>query len=135
MKIKCTCGKTLTEDLRPMKKIGKRFVKNAYRNYFELFIPKGTFGIQKKSIYSWSEKDSGLSGLDVIQINKRLVVPAESILNGIVPPFKEGAGCCNYSAGCNLKCTCSKLIGEMHLDCYEENVVKFIPKNIVRSYK
>jgi hypothetical protein len=135
MKIKCTCGITLTEDLRPMKKIGKRFVKNYFRDYFELFIPKGTFVIQKKSVYSWNEKDSGLNSIDVIKTNQRLVVPAESILDGIVPPFKEGAGCCDYSLGYNLKCRCSKLIGEMYLDCHEENVVKFIPKNIVRSYR
>ncbi|CAL9964994.1 hypothetical protein VPHD479_0093 [Vibrio phage D479] len=64
-----------------------------------------------------------------------IVVGQSSIFDGIIPPFKRGHGCCNYSMGEKLKCECGNHIGHMYLDCYEDGSVHFVEKNVTRVYK
>lgn len=66
---------------------------------------------------------------------ERYVVNEVSVWPNLIPLMKTGHGCCNWSGGSKLKCWCGKVVGEMHLDCMELGVVKFIPKSTVRSYK
>lgn len=65
----------------------------------------------------------------------KIVCSEESILEGVIPKFKTGHGCCNYSMGEYLVCGCGNRVGHMYLDCYEDKTVEFIEKNVVRTYK
>jgi hypothetical protein len=136
IKIKCKCSKILTEDLRPMKKMGRRPHRyTGNEGKMELFYPKGTFHIQKKDKYSWGYEESGIKGhYSVIHVKERIIVSVESILQNVIPIFKDGYGCCNYSMGHELKCSCGVHVGDMHLDCYEDKVIKFCTKNTIRFY-
>lgn len=64
----------------------------------------------------------------------RIVVSRHSILDGIIPKFIDGGGCCDWSMGHPLKCSCGIMLGGMRLDCYESNSVHFNPRNVTRSY-
>lgn len=66
---------------------------------------------------------------------KKLVVGRLSLLRDIIPPFKSGFGCCDWSNGQELICSCGSNLGEMYLDCYEEGVVKFHESSVRRVYK
>jgi hypothetical protein len=137
VKINCKCGKPITTDLRPFKKLERRPHRyNGDQGSFEYYQPKGTFEIQKKEKYGWSHKDSGIEGYYVVvHVKDRILVPLESILENIVPTFIEGYGCCNYSMGHKLKCKCGVHIGDMYLDCYESGTIKLVPKNTHRCFK
>lgn len=67
-------------------------------------------------------------------VGKRLIVGELSILENIIPPFKGGYGCCNWSMGRELLCSCRNVLGEMYLDCYEDGVVEFDIKSVDRAY-
>jgi len=118
LKIACKCGKLLTKDLLPSSK-----------------LKSGSFSIQKKEKYSWKEEDSEIKDYyKIIHVPPRLIVPEKSILDNIIPEFKEGYGCCNYSNGKELICECTNKLGEMYLDCHEIKAIYFLPKNINRIY-
>lgn len=141
MKITCRCGKVLTETLRPLKKMGVRpyLYSDPEDNDVEeteTFYPRGTFELQRKRKYGWGFEDSGIKGYyKVIHEPEVLVVPQESVLEGVIPHMPQGYGCCNWSMGQELKCECGRVIAEMYLDCYEMQTVNFLSKQIVRSYK
>lgn len=71
-------------------------------------------------------------------VRKRLpmiAVGVSSILDDVIPPFKHGHGCCNFSMGEVMNCTCGNPVGHMYLDCYEDGSVHFIEKGVTRVYK
>lgn len=63
-----------------------------------------------------------------------LVVGENSVLDNIIPPFREGCGCCNHSMGGTLTCSCGNTLGKMYLDCYEDGSVRFYEKSVQRKY-
>tara|TARA_A100001391_G_scaffold141360_1_gene99221 strand:+ start:2400 stop:2918 length:519 start_codon:yes stop_codon:yes gene_type:complete len=65
---------------------------------------------------------------------KRFIVGKASVLDNIIPPFKSGYGCCNWSMGRKLTCSCGNTLGEMYLDCYEDGVVEFYVNKVDRVY-
>lgn len=65
----------------------------------------------------------------------KIVCSDSSVLEGVIPEFKRGHGCCNYSMGHYLLCSCGNRVVHMYLDCYEDKTVEFIENNVVRSYK
>lgn len=161
MKLHCRCGKCLTEDLYPVNpkydKQGrttnnKMFEKTKEVKYYdtneegdpvqEVYeshgrFKKGIFVKLRSHHYNWNFDHSGIKGyFAVIQKPERIAVSENSILSGIIPPFKAGYGCCNWSMGHELFCPdCQNVIGGLHLDCYEDGVVEFLERAVVRNYK
>lgn len=139
MKIFCNkCNKQLTIDLRPVKKtlINKAFEKIGDDDYFKYKLKKSVFFKEKKSIYSWKFKDHGIKGYFKIFHNKSgLVISGNSFLDSIIPAMPSGKGCCNWSSGQHLRCSCGNLLGEMYLDCYEDGTVKLFDNSTRRFYK
>jgi hypothetical protein len=80
----------------------------------------------------------GYSNLDYYRVlggePQMIVCSKLSVLDGVIPPFKRGHGCCNYSMGEELLCECGNNVGHMYLDCYEDNTVEFIEKKVTRNY-
>ncbi len=135
MKINCKCGKTITKDLRPFKKMDFR-PDIHFPDSTEAYFPEHVFLLSKKKKYKWSEEESGIQGYYRIFHYPEVITVSElSILPNIIPPFKEGEGCCNWSMGADLKCSCGTMLGYMYLDCYEGQTIDFLTRNIVRSYK
>ena len=164
MKLKCNkCKTILTKDLRPVKvkfdKGGDIF--NKWQVWTQIpdkyhdpeidgeIIPmvygnmkSGIFYQTKKEVWNnkiepWGGEDDTQVGnyLRVIKESPEIVVSGYSLLDGIIPPFQEGYGCCNWSSG-RLHCpTCNIEIGTMHLDCYEDYSVRFDVDNVERCYK
>ncbi|AGN51504.1 hypothetical protein VPLG_00065 [Vibrio phage eugene 12A10] len=120
----------------------------------EYRFKRGIFIINpKERKYSWTYKDC--NGVDskreyieeygsdggqhyhrVLGGNPQVIIcSGESVLEGVIPKFKEGYGCCNYSMGHILTCSCGNTVGHMYLDCYESNTIHFIEKKIMRTYK
>lgn len=123
---------------------------------------KGTYSTFKKGLflikpatkkYNWTvrdiyghhskfeaKKDSSVGIADLSYnrsfggVGKRFIVGKDSILEDIIPPFKDGYGCCNWSMGRGLLCSCGNTLGEMYLDCYEDGAVEFDIKSIDRVY-
>ena len=129
MKLNCKCGKTITKDLRPFKKMDFR-PDIHFPDSTEAFFPEHVFELRKKQKYKWAEEGY----CRIIHYPEVITVSEKSILPNIIPPFEEGAGCCNWSMGANLKCSCGITIGYMYLDCYEGQTIDFLTKNIIRSY-
>lgn len=69
------------------------------------------------------------------KIKSEFVVSEASMCDGVIPPFKSGYGCCNYSMGEPLMCECGNHVGSMYLDCYEDKSVHLIKENVVRVYR
>ena len=146
MKLKCNCGNVFTNDLRPVKKYICETVFETFQDQGEdgsdlvekrkkYTFPSGGFMLQKKKKYAWTEEDSGIEGYyAIIHVPERIIVHKNDILDGVIPKFISGYGCCNWSFGYELKCKCGKVVANMYLDCYESGVIKFDPKKVVRSY-
>lgn len=66
---------------------------------------------------------------------KRIVVGERSFLEGVIPSFKSGRGCCNYNMGEELFCTCGNLLGEMYLDCFKDGSVELRDGGVRRFYE
>lgn len=153
MKIKCNkCKTLLTEDLyyakvsydkynyltkNSMKKVmttehGVSYSQNEYR------MKKGLFYIMKASpAYN---RDFNVHGIpnysQVVKASeKRIVVGERSFLEGVIPLFKSGHGCCNYNMGEELFCGCGNILGEMHLDCFEDGRVELREGGVMRVYE
>lgn len=159
------CKKLLTSDLYPVKLrftkhggIDKRDIRKAYNrsydgyDYSRLSMKSGLFYVEKsKPKYNHTYKDAyGVEGkseafeiygeiphLHVVvkSTPEYIVVGRPSILENIIPKYKTGVGCCDYSMGWWLVCECGSKLGEMYLDCYETNKVKFYSKKVDRVYK
>lgn len=69
------------------------------------------------------------------KIKSEFVVSEDSMCDGVIPPFKSGYGCCNYSMGEPLMCECGTHVGGMYLDCYEDKSVSLIKDKVVRVYQ
>lgn len=69
------------------------------------------------------------------KIKSEFVVAEGSMCDGVIPPFKSGYGCCNYSMGEPLICECGTNIGGMYLDCYEDKSVSLIKDKVIRVYQ
>lgn len=152
MKIKCSkCKTLLTEDLyyakvsydkynyltkASMRRVmttdhGVSYSQSEYR------MKKGLFYISKaQPAYNRTYSDHGIEGYyKVIKATKnRLVVGERSLLAGVFPLFKSGYGCCNYNMGEELLCKCGNVVGEMHLDCFEDGRVELFEKSVDRCY-
>ncbi|AUR92234.1 hypothetical protein NVP1170O_121 [Vibrio phage 1.170.O._10N.261.52.C3] len=102
----------------------------------ENWSAKDMYGLESKRQV---EKEYGSKSLHYFSVipkkQKKLIVGKASILEGVIPKFKTGYGCCNWFMGRELLCECGHRVGEMYLDCYESGVVQFLDKNVDRSYK
>ena len=162
MKLCCNkCKNILTKDMyyvpRPK---GPPFTNKTWFRVWEgsmsegYYIKDGLFYIKPyEKKYSWTYKDSscvdskkeylesyGDDGHQhyhsVLGGSPETIICGEgNVLEGIIPPFKEGHGCCNWSNGASLLCKCGNKVGKMYLDCYEEGIVKFLTSNTDRVYK
>jgi hypothetical protein len=138
MKLTCkNCKKPLTKDLYPVKQ-GKSVysIKRVDDDFFDHFFKEGVFTVQKKRQFCIKfESDEGFGQYQTtVKIPERICVAENSVLKGVIPPFKEGHGCCNWSFGEPLHCKCGNEIGQLYLDCYEVGKVSFIPKSVHRCY-
>lgn len=156
------CKTTLIKDLRPVKvKFDKEgYIFNKWQVWSRIpdkyhdpeidgeIIPlvygnmkEGIFYQSKKEVWNnkiepWGDEDDTQVGnyLRVITLSPKIVISGDSLLDGVIPPFQEGWGCCNWSSG-RLHCpTCNIEIGIMHLDCYEDYSVRFYVKKVERCY-
>lgn len=158
MKLKCNkCKTLLTEDLRPVKvKFNKDgYIFNKWQVWTRIPDPyhnpeidgeivsmeygnmkSGVFYQTKKAYYNHTPERSGIDGYyRVIKEYPQIVVSGNSIVDGVIPPFESGWGCCNWG-GAELKCpSCGTELGEMHLDCYQDYSVRFDVKKVERCYK
>lgn len=138
MRLLCKdCKKILTKDLYPVKD-SKSLEKDDYRenpDMIDYVFKTNVFSIQKPLKHSIHCKENPH---DNYQVNwktpHRIRVSQFSINQNVIPEFKEGFGCCNWSIGEVLTCECGNKLGHMFLDCYETKEVQFIPKSVIRSY-
>lgn len=110
---------------------------DSYENdlYVERKMKKGIFFIsRKRPAMMLRFKDDDMPGVIFNKINPMIVVGKKSILEGVIPPFKRGYGCCDYSMGEPLECSCGTHLGNMYLDCYEDENIEFIPEKVDRVY-
>jgi len=152
MKLKCSkCSTLLTQDLYYQK---VSFDKHGYLTKGSLSkihtsdhgisysqsdfrMKKGVFYIKKASpAYNRDFEVHGIEGyFQVVKSSeKRLVVGERSFLEGVIPLFKTGHGCCNYNMGEELFCGCGNLLGEMYLDCFEDGSVEMRGGGVRRCY-
>lgn len=160
MKLLCKCGKCLTEDLYQInpkynkdgRTTNNRMFNKGTKEIIEYTNLKGEKcedvwyerGKFKKGIFvnfrafkeNWNRSEHDISGyMIVLKKPKRIGVSPKSIIKGIIPTFKSGYGCCNWSGGQELYCPdCNNLLGYMFLDCYEDQVVEFLDKSVIRYY-
>lgn len=131
MRLNCnSCGKTLTNDLRPVRGLECVSVEGEFE-YNQ--IPVGGF-IRGREVPAWNHSWCKEVPTKLIPKSQaHLSVGVLDILDGIIPPFKSGYGCCNWS-GVGLQCSCGSKLGEMYLDCHESKYVDFYEKNVRRVY-
>ena len=156
MKLSCSkCKKILTTDLRPVKvhykpngyimNIGTIFnsTTKEYGLDPEDIIYDKDFSDMKSGIFflsrgeaAWNNKYCEDSPAQIIPRKlPEIVVGGSSIVEGVIPPYYTGCGCCNHGFGSPLRCSCGNLLGGMSLDCFELDTVEFIMKNVDRVYK
>lgn len=129
MQISCRCGRVLTNDLC--------LTKNTNESYFEGYEKdkhrKGFFSINNR-IPAFNNKWSDDHPAQIVpERPKTMSVSVEDYLLSI-PPMPSGYGCCDWSMGAKLHCSCGRLIGFMYLDCYEDKSINFIHKSVIRNY-
>jgi len=141
MIITCKCGEHLTNDLRPVRGfLLKPFGDAIYDcsrgkgggNFEGARISSGGFLVKPKIKVYRKNKQAKFNR--VHHSPASIYIGGSDILKGVIPLFKQGYGCCNWSMGEDLHCTCGRVIGKMHLDCYEYKVVQFLEKEVVRYY-
>jgi hypothetical protein len=115
-------------------KKGVFYIKPAERKYS--WIYKDVNGVDSKKEYIEDYGDDGQQHYHrILGGEPQMIVCSQmSVLDGVIPPFKSGYGCCNYSMGRNLVCECGNHVGHMYLDCYEDNTVHFIENKVTRTY-
>jgi hypothetical protein len=115
MKLKCTCGNTITTGLYPTKKWG--FDRDGYHDG-QHFVTKGSFLRFK----TWAD-------------DRIFAVNPENIVSCRVPEFQQGWGCCD-NWGIPFYCgQCDKDLGWQMLDCHCDIHMQIIEKRVIRSYK
>jgi len=149
MKLHChKCKKQLTESLVyiPLKVADfggdvvwlnekKLFNYEDLGDYHERKMKQGVFYISKKEPAFINKYADDEPAQLLPKIDPMIVVGKKSVLQGVVPEFKHGYGCCNYSLGEPLLCTCGVCLGKMFLDCYEDEYIEFYPNKVDRNYK
>lgn len=149
MKLRChKCKKELTESLVyvPLKIAdfkGERvlFNKSSIFDYFgdnddylDRKMKSGIFYIRKE-VKAYNHRYSDEDPSIIVRRQKpMIVVGKKSVAKGVIPKFKQGYGCCNYSLGEPLYCDCGVELGDMHLDCYEDEYVAFNSGKVDRCY-
>lgn len=140
------CKKQLTKDLYYVKKRNTHWIyidsngdilkqKIDSYSYYQKYFFEGQFTIEN-FVRSYNNKWSENHPAQIVKSSpKKITVSENDILDHIIPIFKEGSGCCNWSSGCFLKCSCGHHLGEMYLDCYEPKIICFYDKNVKRQYK
>lgn len=106
-----------------------------YEDHSEIKMKKGIFFISKEKPAFMNKYADDEPAQILPKLKPMLVVGKKSILSGVIPEFKQGFGCCDYSFGEPLLCVCGTHIGSMFLDCYEYEYVEFYPKKVDRNYK
>ena len=159
MKLQCNkCNKQLTTDLYPVKVKYKSMLPyyNKILNLKDIFVKerevyedmngkeyveynftsmKGGIFYMSKPKPMWNNKWDEERPAQIVRATKNMLVVGESsILEGIVPPYYTGCGCCNHSMGEELTCECGNTLGKMYLDCHEDKTVYFYPKAVRRYY-
>lgn len=116
-------------------KRGVFFISPRERKYSWTY--KDVDGVDSKKEYVADYGDDGSQHYHRVLGGKpaTIVCSSSSVLDGVIPKFKKGYGCCNYSTGHTLLCECGSELGGMYLDCYEDNTICFIDKSVVRCYK
>lgn len=122
MKLHCKCGQQLTRSMFPSKEWTEVYVERDD----EGFIVWGNFEKLKGSFqiiyHEWYEQDMFLTNRD-------------SVLDGIIPPYKNGRGCCDLDM-CPIHCpNCNEDVGRANLDCHQDKSVDFFEKKVDRRYK
>ena len=144
MKISCrTCSKILTMDLYQAKIHWERYLfNNVVSNVNSIYyndghVKKGLF-FKSKPLPTFSYSYENGNGDDVKLICKKdeptFIVGKDSVVDDLIPEFKQGYGCCHYSGGYKLHCHCGNHIANLHLDCYEDGSVRFLQKEVNRLY-
>lgn len=148
MKLLCSkCKKVLTRDLYPVSVkwgtsiFGRKIVVNTSDVFditgefpTECKVKSGLFFLTKGEPAHSNKWDDQYPAIIIPKTKPSLVVSRNSILDGIIPKFKPGYGCCDYSMGETLSCSCGNTLGDMFLDCYEDGSVQFNTKNVDRHY-
>lgn len=145
MKIACNkCKKILTEDLYKVSVkwgaglFGGKVILNEkqvydiynYDGFTEGKVKKGLF-YEIPAYQAVNNKYAEDCPAQILRATPKILSVGEnSILDGVIPEFISGYGCCNYSMGEPLNCSCGHTVGNMFLDCYETGRVGFVQKNI-----
>lgn len=93
---------------------------------------------KQEAIDFYGEKEANLafSMYNMIKSNPaHFIVHEDDMVEGVIPPFEEGGGCCNWSLGELLECECGTVLGEMNLDCYEDQTVHLYENSVRRVYE
>ena len=124
MKLKCKCNKPLTTEVS----FSKHLLITANK------MKTGFFRLLKRTP-SYNNKWSEDHPAQIMKaLPKRIMIPEGNILDGVIPEYYTGCGCCHHDGG-ELKCTeCGRVIGWMSLDCWQLGSVDFYEKNVVRYY-
>jgi hypothetical protein len=129
MKLKCTCGKTLTKD------VCLKSYKQLYsfeKEERQIKHKRGFFSIRNKSS-SYNNKWSDEHPAQIIKPSPKYIIVSEDDVILTIIPMPPGHGCCNWSGG-PLFCECGSEIATMNIDCYEEKSIYFYDKKVVRMY-
>ena len=132
MKLFCKCGKQLTKDI--CKTTRSNSIEVNDEDYPGAKWRPGFFKEYKKVPYE-NNKWSLTKPAQIVRGQPAVISVAEEDVVLEIPPMIKGYGCCNWSFGSKLKCSCGNTVAMMYLDCYEDKSVDFIEDNVVRSYK
>lgn len=134
------CKKELTTDLYPLPKKEDPYdriyvFETNYMRYDveSITFKENVFLYSSKTTQTYTDKDDGYYA--VFHNPAVYFVSSESVIDGVIPKFTYGSGCCNYCGGHELKCSCSNIIGKMYLDCYEDQRIEFLANKVDRKYK
>lgn len=150
------CNKVLTQDLYPASAWNKKIITEEYEigidtgetEFVDEIVYELPFGTYQTKHYLQKRKGhTRVSYLDPNFFDNNYATPYRlknlrtalvgetSFVEHVIPPYRTGCGCCNWSMGDDLYCQCDTLLGFMYLDCYEDKVVELIEGNCKRTYK
>lgn len=132
MKIFCIdCNKELTKDIYLSK--NNIIIEERPESYRDFIFKKGTFKVHKKQPAINNKYDDKKPAQILKKSQKKIEISVNDFILEI-PPMPNGYGCCNWSFGAKLHCSCGNLLGYMYLDCYEPKSIELIDKNVIRKY-
>jgi hypothetical protein len=84
----------------------------------------GSCIIKRKERYGWFS-----------EINQKIIqINPNNVIEGIIPKFKTGGGCCDWH-GLSIKCpSCNKEVATANLDCWQDKNVTFYENKVTRKY-